>query len=104
MNRVPVYNRDHLAFAYINGNVNSKYQLIKRDLLTSGAVTAVTRSNSPITYIWSGDDNYKWTGSDPRKKIYFNEFHVDNDFLETMGLKLVYERTINTSFNTTDSY
>src|SRR5258708_923197 len=65
--RDPGYNRDHLAFAYINGNVNSKYQLIKRDLLTSGAVTAVTRSNSPITYIWSGDDNYKWTGSDPRK-------------------------------------
>ncbi|HEX9512966.1 MAG TPA: ABC transporter permease [Puia sp.] len=101
--RDPGYNRDHLAFAYINGNVNSKYQLIKRDLLTSGAVTAVTRSNSPITYIWSGDDNYKWTGSDPRKKIYFNEFHVDNDFLETMGLKLVSGRTINTAVYPTDS-
>jgi putative ABC transport system permease protein len=101
--RDPGYNRDHLAFAYINGNVNSKYQLIKRDLLTSGAVTAVTRSNSPITYVWSGDDNYKWTGSDPQKKIHFNEFHADNDFLETMGLKLVSGRTINTVIYPTDS-
>src|SRR5258708_21116221 len=91
------YNREHLAFAYINGNVNSKYHLIKRALLTSGAVTAVTRSNSPITYIWRGDDNYKWKGSDPRKKIYFNEFHVVNDFFETMGLKLFSCRMINTA-------
>jgi putative ABC transport system permease protein len=101
--RDPGYNRDHLAFAYINGNVNNKYQLIKRDLLTSGAATAVTRSNSPITYVWSGDDNYKWTGSDPKKKIHFNEFHADNDFLETMGLKLVSGRTINTAIYPTDS-
>jgi ABC-type antimicrobial peptide transport system permease subunit len=101
--RDPGYNRDHLAFAYINGKVNDKYQLIKRDLLASGAVTAVTRSNSPITYIWSGDDNYKWTGADPRKKIFFNEFHADNDFLETMGLKLVSGRTINTAIYPTDT-
>ena len=101
--RDPGYNRDHLAFAYINGRVNDKYQLIKRDLLNSGAVTAVTRSNSPITYIWSADDKYKWTGADPQKKIGFNEFHADNDFLETMGLKLVSGRTINTAVYATDS-
>jgi ABC-type antimicrobial peptide transport system permease subunit len=101
--RDPGYNRDHLAFAYVNGNVNSKYQLIRRDLLSSGAVTSVTRSNSPITYIWSGDDSYKWPGADRGKKIFFNEFHADNDFLETMGLKLIAGRTINTTVYPTDT-
>jgi ABC-type antimicrobial peptide transport system permease subunit len=101
--RDPGYNRDHLAFAYINGDVNKEYRLIKHDLLGSGAVTAVTRSNSPITYIWSGDDSYKWLGSDPNKKIHFNEFHADNDFLETMGLKMISGRTINTNIYPTDT-
>jgi putative ABC transport system permease protein len=101
--RDPGYNRDHLAFVYINGETNNKYPLIKQDLLSSGAATAVTRSNSPITYEWSGDDNYKWRGADPNKKIYFNEFHSDNDFLETVGLKLIAGRTINTTVYPTDT-
>jgi ABC-type antimicrobial peptide transport system permease subunit len=101
--RDPGYDRDHLAFAYVNGEVNNKYELIRHDLLSGGAATAVTRSNSPITYIWSGDDRYSWPGSDPNKKIYFNEFHADNDFLETMGLKLISGRTINTNTYPTDS-
>ena len=101
--RDPGYNRDHLAFAYINGETNKNFRLIKQDLLSSGAATAVTRSNSPITYIWSGDDNYKWKGADPNKRTYFHEFHADNDFLETTGLKLTAGRTINTNLHPTDS-
>jgi putative ABC transport system permease protein len=101
--RDPGYDRDHLAFAYINGNTNKNYPLIRHDLLGSGAVTAVTRSNSPITYIWNGADNYKWQGADPNKKIYFNEQRADNDFLETVGLKLITGRTINTTIHPTDS-
>ena len=101
--RDPGYNRDHLAFAYINGNTNKNYPLIRRDLLSSGAVTAVTRSNSPITYVWNGADNYKWQGADPNKKIYFNEQRADNDFLETVGLKLIAGRSINTTTHLTDS-
>ncbi|HEY6902656.1 MAG TPA: ABC transporter permease, partial [Puia sp.] len=101
--RDPGYNRDHLAFAYVNGEVNNKYQLIKHDILNSGAATSVTRSNSPITYVWSEDNNYKWPGSDPNNKIYFSEFHADNDFIETVGLKLVTGRAINTNLYPTDT-
>lgn len=101
--RDPGYNRDHLAFAYVNGDVNKEYLPIKRDLLSSGAAIAVTRSNSPITYVWSGDNNYKWPGADPKQKIFFCEYHADNDFVETMGLKLVAGRTINTLLYPTDT-
>jgi len=103
VHRDPGYNRDHLAFAYIKGETNKNYPLIKRDVLSSGAATAITRSNSPITYIWSGADDYRWPGADPNKKIHFNEFHADNDFIETMGMKLLSGRTINTNVYPTDS-
>ena len=101
--RDPGYNRDHLAFAYANGATNKNFQLIKKDILASGVATSVTRSNSPITYIWNGSDDYQWAGSDPNKKIWFNEFQADNDFLETTGLKLIAGRTINTNKFPTDS-
>jgi len=101
--RDPGYKRDHLAFAYVKGEMNKQYRLIKNELLNSGAAIAVTRSNSPITYIWSGDDSYTWRGSNPKTKTFFSEFHTDNDFLETMGLKLIAGRDINTNIYPTDS-
>jgi ABC-type antimicrobial peptide transport system permease subunit len=93
--RDPGYDRDHLAFVYVKGAMNKKYELIKHELLSSGAVTAVSRSNSPVCYTWSGDDNYEWKDSKPDNKTWFSEFFIDNDFVETMGLKMVSGRTIN---------
>jgi len=101
--RDPGYNRDHLALPMPTVKTNKNYQLIKHDLLAGGAATAVTRSNSPIVYIWTGNDGYRWPGSDPNKKIWFHEFQADNDFLETAGLKLLRGRTINTNLYATDS-
>lgn len=92
--RDPGYNRDRLAFVYMKGEVNKRYELIKHELLASGAVTGVTRSNSPVCYTWRGDDSYQWAGSKADNKTWFAEFYIDNDFIETMGLKLVAGRSI----------
>jgi putative ABC transport system permease protein len=93
--RDPGYNRNHLAFVYVKGEMNKKYDLIKNDLLKSAAVTAVTRSNSPICYTWRGDDNYTWQGSSSKEKTWIHEYQIDNDFVETMGLKIISGRDIN---------
>jgi hypothetical protein len=34
--------------------------------MNGGAVASVTRTNSPVTDIWSRDDSYQWAGKDPR--------------------------------------
>jgi ABC-type antimicrobial peptide transport system permease subunit len=90
------YKRDHLAFVYVKGAMK-KYDLIKHDLLNSAAVTSVTRSNSPICYTWKGADNYTWSGSKTDNRTWFAEFEIDNDFTETMGLKIISGRVINTN-------
>lgn len=101
--RDPGYKRDHLAFVYAKGDVNKKYHLIKKELLEKGIATAVTRSNSPISYIWNGDNEYSWKGKDPNLKRFFAEFYTDNDFVETMGLQLTNGRSINTQLFPTDT-
>jgi putative ABC transport system permease protein len=102
-NRDPGYKRDHLAFVYVKGEMNKKYNLIKNDLLKSAAVTDVTRSNSPICYTWQGDDGYSWQGSKAGIKTWIAEFDVDNDFVETTGLKIISGRTMNTDTYPGDS-
>jgi hypothetical protein len=83
--------------------MNEKYALIKNDLLKSGAVTAVTRSNSPVIYTWIGTIIIHGRGSNPQVKTWIAEYHIDNDFLETTGLKLIAGRDINSSQFPTDS-
>lgn len=101
--RNPGYNRDHLAFVYVKGEMNPNYQLIRNELLHSGAVTAVTRSNSPVTYNWSNNDTYTWPGKNPNTQVEFSEFQVDNDFLKTTGIKISSGREIDAFTYPTDS-
>jgi ABC-type antimicrobial peptide transport system permease subunit len=88
------YDNSNLAFVYIKGDLQKNFQPFRHDLLNSGAVTSLTRSNSPITDIWTGDDSYTWEGKDPNLFIGFYKYHTDKDFVKTMGMRLVDGRDI----------
>jgi ABC-type antimicrobial peptide transport system permease subunit len=97
------YDKDKLAFVYIKGEIRKNYEQIHRELINSGVATSITRTNSPITEIWSGDDGYSWKGKDPNNRQYFAEFRTDNDFASTMGLKILAGRDIDIRKYRTDS-
>jgi putative ABC transport system permease protein len=88
------YDRNNLAFVYIKGDTRRNYALIRNELINSGAVTSVTRSNSPITDIWTSEDTYQWAGKDPNTRTVFAENFADNNFAGTIGLKLIAGRDI----------
>jgi len=102
-NRDVGINMDKLAFVYVKGDMSKNYHLIKNDLLNSGLASSVTRTNSPITDIWSNTDKYSWEGKDPQERMGFVQFLSDDDFTQTMGLKVLAGRDINTSLYPTDS-
>jgi ABC-type antimicrobial peptide transport system permease subunit len=93
----------NLAFAYVKGEMLKNYPYIKSELLSSGAATAVTRTNSPISDVWTVDDTYQWPGKDPGKKDYFIRYCIDNGFTGTMNIKLLAGRDINYELYPTDS-
>lgn len=97
------YSRNDLAFVYIKGDIKKHYAIIRDELINSGAVTGVTRTNSPITYIWSSSDDYEWKGKDPGSRQGFVVFNADKDFTETMGLKLIAGRDFDTDLYPSDS-
>jgi ABC-type antimicrobial peptide transport system permease subunit len=71
--------------------------------LASGAVTSVTRTNSPITDIWSVEDGYSWEGMKKGTHINFIKYLADDDFTQTVGIKVLRGRDINTKQYATDS-
>ena len=94
---------DKLAFVYVKGDMRKNYQLIKNELLNSGLATTVTRTNCPITDVWSNTDRYSWEGKAPNERSGFVQFLSDNDFTQTMRLKVLAGRDINTSLYPADS-
>ena len=97
------YNKENLAFVYIKGDMGKNYPAIRNELFSSGAITDITRTNSPISEIWTWDNNYHWSGEDPQKPPSFVVFHTDRHFTSTMGLRLIAGRDIDIEKYPTDS-
>ncbi len=97
------YNRNNTGFVYIKGDIRKNYPVIRDELLNSGAVAAMTRTNSPITYIWSYDNSYTWKGMDPNAKQGFVVFNGEQDFTKTFGLQLVAGRDFDRGSYPTDT-
>ncbi len=98
------YKKDKLMYTFLQGDNEKHFDLIKNELLNSGAVLAVTKSMSPITQRYSDGWGYTWPGSKPGdEKQDFIKFSSDADFVETMGLQLVAGRDIDIKSFPTDS-
>jgi putative ABC transport system permease protein len=98
------YSRDNLAFIIEFGDARKNYELIKHDLLASGAVTAVSQTSSPMTESWGDSWGFSWTGSnEDDKKTDFIMYSADEDFSKVTGIKIIQGRGIDIHTYGTDS-
>ncbi|HVT86290.1 MAG TPA: ABC transporter permease [Chitinophagaceae bacterium] len=98
------YNRNNLIYMFGQGDVDKHFELIKNDLLNTGAIVSVTRCANPITRRWSDSWGYTWDGSTKQdEKTDFVRLGADADFVKTIGVKLVAGRDIDIYNYPTDS-
>lgn len=103
-NRDTGYSRNNLAFLIMFGDAKKNRELIKKDLVSSGAATAVSLTSAPITEHWSDSNGFSWTGSEQQDKdMNFIMYSADNGFSKTMGLTLLSGRDIDAASYKTDS-
>lgn len=89
------YSRNNLVYTFTQGDAAKNYELIKRDLISSGAAISVTKSANPITQRWNGGYGFQWPGSTETDKTQlFVRLGSDADFVKTMGTKLIAGRDI----------
>ena len=97
------YNKDQLIYIPLEGDIDKNYELVKHDLLNSGIAVSVTRTNAPMTAVWSTSSAVNWQGKDPNVRLSFDLTFTDADWTKTVGATIIEGRDIDIYTFPTDS-
>jgi predicted permease len=98
-NRDMGYDRENLMQIWINGELQTNFDAIREELVKTGVVKSICKSNSPITSIFSSNE-VKWEGM-PEGRVSFSTIATEYDYTETMGIKMLQGRDFSRDFNDT---
>ncbi|MFC4211188.1 ABC transporter permease [Pedobacter lithocola] len=92
------YNKSNLVQIAVQGKIGnrSKLELLKTQMLKSGAATGVTFFSKDITETGNNTTDVHWQGKTKGESILFNNRGIGNDFIETIGTELTAGRTLET--------
>jgi len=80
-----------------------KYDLIRNDLLATGAVDNMAESSSPPTNVYSNNIGFNWEGKDPNSLPLFGTIGVTHDFGKTIDWQIKEGRDFSREFATDSS-
>ncbi|MBJ7879846.1 ABC transporter permease [Gelidibacter salicanalis] len=101
-NRATGYNVNNLVQVRIEGDIKKNYDLIKTELLSARAVTAMSKTGWGVTVDGSNGSGFKWDGME-QENLNFSLYRTGGNFAKTMDLKLVDGRDIDFSLFPGDS-
>ncbi|MBC5993705.1 ABC transporter permease [Pontibacter cellulosilyticus] len=93
-------NRDNVVYLPLEGELNKRYEQVKRDLQQVPGITGVSAGSEVPLYVGNSTGNFEWEGKDPDTNILFSRLWVDYHFIETMDIKLKEGRTFSKEFGT----
>ena len=100
-NRKVGYDRDGLMAVYmITPDLYKHYEVIRNELLQSGAVANVATSSSPITDVWENFTGFEWKGKSPSLKDNFATFKITHDYSKIVGWQFKAGRDFSKQFST----
>lgn len=91
------YDRENLMQIWTNNEIEDNFQTIRQELVNTGAVKAVCKSNSPITSIFSNNE-VAWEGMNTDQRVSFATIATEYDYAETMGIKMAEGRDFSRDF------
>ncbi|GAB3529428.1 ABC transporter permease [Pontibacter brevis] len=92
--------RENLMYVPLEGELQSRYEVVKRELEAIPGITAVSSTNQNPMMVGNSSGGVEWKGKDPNASILFSIMTVDYDFLETMGVTLKEGREFSREFGT----
>ncbi len=99
-NRDMGYDRENLIQIWTNGELLNNFTTIRQELVNTGAVESVCKSNSPVTAIFSNNE-VKWQGMPTDHRVAFSTIATEYDYTKTMGIKMIEGRDFSREFNDT---
>jgi ABC-type antimicrobial peptide transport system permease subunit len=93
------YNRNGLLSVSYSDDLNKNFDALQQDLLSSGVVTSICKSNSSPTEIWANQSGWQWKGSQPSDiMVSFPTIATEYNYTKTMGIKMIAGRDFSESF------
>jgi ABC-type antimicrobial peptide transport system permease subunit len=83
------YNPNNLIMIPSTPDTDKSFAIIKHELLTSGIITDVTRTSSPITEVWWNTGAPDYDGKPANAQIIMGGLGTDVNFTKTMGVKIL---------------
>jgi putative ABC transport system permease protein len=100
-NRPIGYNRDGLMMISMKSpDFYGKFDLLRTDLKSSGAITELAESSSPLTGVWSNNGGFDWPGKDPNLDADFATIWVTHEYGKTVGWQFKEGRDLSREFAT----
>ena len=88
------YSREGLLMMQKKGKeFYEKFETLRGELKSSGAVEEIADAGGPITTTWSGNGGFSWKGFDPQADNSFSTLNVSADFGTTVGWEVIDGRT-----------
>jgi putative ABC transport system permease protein len=101
-NRDLGYSQQNLISVEYTTEIGQNFKALKEELLNSGVVSSVTRSNSSITQI-NSNNFLGWPGKPEDLRVIFATIATDYDYTKTMGVKLLNGRDFSEDFKSDSS-
>jgi len=98
-NRPIGFNNKGLISVYWSDDIAKNFDAIRQELLNTGAVVSICKSNSPPSDIYSSNNGWEWKGSQPvDKSAVFCTIATSYDFIKTLGIKMLAGRDFSRDF------
>jgi ABC-type antimicrobial peptide transport system permease subunit len=99
-NRPIGFNNKGLISVNWSGDIQKNYEALRQELLNSGAVVSICKSNSPPSQIYSNNNGWEWKNSQPvEKSVIFSTIATDYDYTKTLGIKVLDGRDFSRDFS-----
>ena len=80
-------------------DIAKNYTALQQELLSSGAVASMCKSNSPPSQLYSNSNGWEWPKSQPiEKTVIFSTIATDYDYTKTLGIKILSGRDFSRDF------
>jgi ABC-type antimicrobial peptide transport system permease subunit len=98
------YNKDALMMVQMKSHdYYGIYGALEDELKKTGAIEEMAESSSPMTDVWSSNDDFQWPGYDPHLNIDFGTDWVTYDFGKTVGWNIKEGRDFSRELKTDSS-
>ncbi len=83
------FRKDGLMELDLQGNMLSKFRVIKQDLINTGLVENAALADHTTIYNGNNTTSITWPGKDPRSKIVTSQRLISPEYMSTLGMKIV---------------